>query len=1288
MLTDIPMVAPISYLTLYNAHNGDSVKIPKPIRFHSLNGLKSFIHESFTDYIISDIENIFLLTSFGMKVKFNIINELNDIYVFDKRLFSGARDETIINAYVNQNEGGYKEMIKPTPSSLVKLEKTNIKQMTSSLKVNDGWSKALFQDCLGVVDQMKAYVKQINTIFKCLNIIFQFGSNFINGIEKSFNNYLNYIKLLNLKTLHRSWNGYYNNLRKFPSFQLKNGTGNIKISDHLNTSELEKSSSFVSKTLPLVINKFNEMSASINSVNDDKVNVDKLIESLRNESIENFKDYDTGSEDIIKDVSRLSQLISHDIDKLSTNVSISLDWVYRIHKDEISPKIFDKATGLYKILQNLYLFKNKIVDESLSIFGKIANLQMRMVNIKNDLRILTNADDNNNIANENEISIHVINNIKSAEDYLSLTIDLPLLFGFMLIEKRRQFEWHEFYSKGIVNNVSEQLSVIIDHEKIFRKLWLKKFGNFLSILNSKDENDALRTVLPSIDVTLVNGNAESNSTFGIINNIQVERDDISTYINALEEYSNAGTTSSPSSKKFSELMKKNFQDLIKCTNNMKRVTKMVSSLSSFTSPVANEIKNNDKLLANLKDENNDKHAEGGGHMSELGEVDYDINLVKGLKIRIRKLENLLHQQQYKDLSNWPVTRSNGANATSTSETDGKFSLILDLNQKTSTSSNSKIDPTNLLQRRQTLPLKLGHEKPTTSQQSNHLDVSTTIDKHLDNIRLKKENNELTNENLKLSNTNRTNEKLIEALNKQISNLKTVNDDQNKHHEEKLRKRDAENQQTITRLETELQAFKPQNNKEVVDLKDKLSLRDAEILDLRKDITRLHDVNEGFTEEVTKLNEKIATLQSDINDVNAMKKDLLSNMASKETDTINHRISLEEEIKKLHSKIEELTEDYENLMDLTQSKHNNLDIMVNYLNNMIIHLLSSIKCLVEQQFETFIEFCFILESMGLLLIKEHNNNKNLDEYKITRVKGLKSKRNDKIVPTSANGNVLDETPIVSTMGNMPTSKVVDDINKIIGWVDDIQSFKNISTKSSEDGDEKSCSANTAGSVSSSVIDDLPEEITNLSVEETNKFNRQSLELVKLFRDIFKSSNGSISKFEDFINTIRFKENICINQNQDDSGVSNKFFLGAITKRFKDVEGFAKKLTKENKSKAHELSQLIGKLNCKISMNSFEMDDLVLFLPTRIDRAEEIDENFQPWAAFNIGAPHYFLRVQKNEGNKTGITHSIKDKEWMVGRVTYIEEHTVTDANFNDKDANPFHLSTGVVWYVVDAKEEIF
>lgn len=1277
MLSDIPMVTPISYLTLYNAHNGESVKIPKPIRFHSLNGLKSFIYESFTDYIISGVDNIFLLTSFGMKVKFSIINELNDVYIFDKRLFSGSRETSIVNAYVNQNEGRYNDMIKPTPSSLVHLEKTNIKQMTSSLKANDGWSKALFQDCLGVVDQMKAYVKQINIIFKCLNIVFQFGSNFINGIEKSFNNYLSYIKLLNLKTLHKSWNGYYNNLRKFPSFQFKNGTESIRISEILSISELELSSSFVSKNLPLVINKFNEMSASINSVNDDKVNIDKLIELLRNESIENFKDYDTGSEEIIKDLSKLSQLISHDIDKLSTNASISLDWVYRIHKDEISPKIFDKASRLFKILQNLYFFKNKIVNESLSIFGKIANLQMRMVNIKNDLRILTDSDDNNHVAQKNEVSIHVINKIKSAEDYLSLTIDLPLLFGLMLIEKRRQFEWHEFYSKGIVNNVSEQLSIIIDHEKIFRKLWLKKFGNFLLILNTNDEKDALRTVLPSIDVTLVNGNAGNNLTFGIINNIQIEREDISMYINALEDYSNAGTTSSPSSKKFVELMKKNFQDLIKCTNNMKRVTKMVSSLSSFTSPVANDIKNDEKLLVNVKNESSAKSIEGRENSSDNGEVDYDINLIKGLKIRIKKLENLLHQQQYKDLSNWPVTRSNGANATSSSEADGRLSLILDL--KISSTSIPKNDPTNLLQRRQTLPTKM-NTATTNSQQSNHLNVSTTIDKHLDNIRLKKENNELANENLKLLNSNKANEEVIETLRKEISNLKTENQERNNHYKEELNRQDKEKQKVITKLKAELQAFQSENNKDFVELKDKLSSKDAEILDLKKNIAQLNNSNEGYTDEITKLNEKIFTLKNEINDVNDMKKDLLSNMASKETDTINHRISLEEEIKKLNRKIEELTEDYENLMDLTQSKDKNLEIMVNYLNKIIIHLLLSIKCLVEQEFETFIEFCFILESMGLLLIKEHNDEKNIDEFKITRVKGLKSKRNDKIVPTSANGNVLDETPIVSSIGNMPTSKVVDDIHEIISWIDDIEF--------NESGEEKLQTVNTAGSVSSSVFNDLPEDLLNLSIEEPNRLNRQSLELVKLFRDIFKSSNGSTSKFECFINAIGFKENAGVNQNHDDSIVNDRFFLGAITKRFRDVEGFAKKLTKENKSKSHEINQLISKLNCRISMNNFEVDDLVLFLPTRIDRTEEIDENFQPWAAFNIGAPHYFLRVQTSEGKKTEITHSIKDKEWMVGRVTYIEEHAVTDANFNDKDANPFHLSTGVVWYVVDAKEESF
>lgn len=73
-------------LTIYNAHNGESVVLSKPVRYHTLQSFKDFLLESFTKYTIASHENIFLLTSFGMKLNYSMINEMADIYVYDKRL--------------------------------------------------------------------------------------------------------------------------------------------------------------------------------------------------------------------------------------------------------------------------------------------------------------------------------------------------------------------------------------------------------------------------------------------------------------------------------------------------------------------------------------------------------------------------------------------------------------------------------------------------------------------------------------------------------------------------------------------------------------------------------------------------------------------------------------------------------------------------------------------------------------------------------------------------------------------------------------------------------------------------------------------------------------------------------------------------------------------------------------------------------------------------------------------------------------------------------------------------
>ena len=196
----------------------------------------------------------------------------------------------------------------------------------------------------------------------------------------------------------------------------------------------------------------------------------------------------------------------------------------------------------------------------------------------------------------------------------------------------------------------------------------------------------------------------------------IERDDIINYISLIE--------ATNMSKNFVTLLNKNFKDLIASTNNMKKVTKVISSLSTYTTNSAD-----DKLKSS--------HEEGTEE-----EIDFDLNLIKGLKSRIKKLENLLHQQQFKNLNNWPVIRN-----VPSMTNDNRQSTII----QPTVVSPTRTNPTQLLLRNPSTT----KENTTTNIHNNHqqsevLD-SSVIDKHLDNIRLKKLNNELQTKNTELTN---------------------------------------------------------------------------------------------------------------------------------------------------------------------------------------------------------------------------------------------------------------------------------------------------------------------------------------------------------------------------------------------------------------------------------------------------------------------------------------------------------------------------------------------------------
>lgn len=143
-----------------------------------------------------------------------------------------------------------------------------------------------------------------------------------------------------------------------------------------------------------------------------------------------------------------------------------------------------------------------------------------------------------------------------------------------------------------------------------------------------------------------------------------------------------------------------------------------------------------------------------------------------------------------------------------------------------------------------------------------------------------------------------------------------------------------------------------------------------------------------------------------------------------------------------------------------------------------------------------------------------------------------------------------------------------------------------------------------------------------------------------------------------------------------------FADTIYHRIKEVEHKARKWQKEARSYRDRAHTVLKDSHDKIAFKHFKEGDLALFLPTRNQQAGA-------WAAFNVGFPHYFLREQD--------AHRLRHREWLVARITRIQERVVDlskslqpsndSASINDEENdNPFQLSDGLRWYLIDAQED--
>lgn len=154
-----------------------------------------------------------------------------------------------------------------------------------------------------------------------------------------------------------------------------------------------------------------------------------------------------------------------------------------------------------------------------------------------------------------------------------------------------------------------------------------------------------------------------------------------------------------------------------------------------------------------------------------------------------------------------------------------------------------------------------------------------------------------------------------------------------------------------------------------------------------------------------------------------------------------------------------------------------------------------------------------------------------------------------------------------------------------------------------------------------------------------------------------------------------------------------FTDAVYRRVKDVEHMARKLQREARAYREKAHGFQKEAHDKIAFKHFKEGDLALFLPTR-------NQSTGAWAAFNVGFPHYFLREQDS--------HRLRNREWLVARIMRIQERVVdlskslqpdqvgetrkdgargeTESVDDDENDNPFDLSDGLRWYLIEAVED--
>ncbi|ODH28687.1 hypothetical protein ACO22_03906 [Paracoccidioides brasiliensis] len=822
-------------------------------------------------------------------------------------------------------------------------------------------------------------------------------------------------------------------------------------------------------------------------------------------------------------------------------------------------------------------------------------------------------------------------------DTLYEAFHLPVLYGSVLVEAVRRREWSDKIKTDSLS-IAEELASFRDEEQRRRKKWVKAMGAFLSLFEEST---------PGIEINFQGTQVPEWP--------EVSRKEVEAYI---EDLKTKPDTSS-AVQELTQLLK----DLDTPTRHQRRKSKAFKHGSVFDLGRSSFLGRDDDMVRSLKDEK-----------TKLEDK------LKGSESRIRKLEDLLHRQSQMSR---PASTHFGSEIPiySASPRPDQLSRRSSISSRRMSSNQSPEDKA-LMQRIVTLEAELLAEKETVAKMQKEAHV------------------ERQSNNYKIQEAHSTKKDLMENL-----------EAQQREFEDERRFLDLEAKKLKIKLEEaeeELDKVMDAREHDRIGADERLSLLQSEFDALQKksaeEIADLTSQVQTYHESNEKANTENSTLQDRLEEFGRNQKDYIQTLQTAHAH-LSPGGSAPQDLPSLVRAIEVLSEGLaihaKGSDEASAKAHEENRTLLARLEQMETEINTLRTSLAAEEIErSRLQTIQSEETLKLSAVKSELEDER-QQVRTLRSKFTAGETGSEILRE----RVAEEERKVATL----TEKLDAAESHTLSCEEEIRTWKTKVEGLEAAGERTIIRLNTRGIWAKELSEKLfsqAEQLSRILHQLGFTIIRQDENMViqrasKVNNSSILGESISLPSVTPAIHDPKLLQWIHTNDPEEEQAnytafitAVNEFnveaFGEAIVKRVKDIETLARKWQKEARGYREKSRRFQSESHEKIAYRSFKEGDLALFLPTR-------NQAIRSWAAFNVGAPHYFLREQE--------VHKLHTRDWLLARISKIEERVVdlsksmngtnpdrrsiaetSDGASVMDDDNPFELSDGLRWYLLDASEE--